>query len=142
MHTSLQRLNQSVIVREDSLAPPTDASMTVCLYELSVVKQCVISITCKGDIFVFSNHVPFAQLINFLSGSFFRFIGESHSLHNFFVAQNLDTIFFVFKKFYKIIFINESCHTEYYAQIMLASTHGRSLSVQIAHIYATSRTWL
>jgi hypothetical protein len=45
MHTSVQTLNQSVIVRFDNLAPPTDASTTVCLYEFSAVKQFINSIT-------------------------------------------------------------------------------------------------
>ena len=45
MHTSLHKLNQSVIVHFDNLAPPTDASTTVCLYEFSAVKHCVNSIT-------------------------------------------------------------------------------------------------
>ena len=38
-------LNHFVIVREDNLAPPTDASTTVCLYELSAAKKSVNSIT-------------------------------------------------------------------------------------------------
>ena len=135
MNTSLQRLNQSEIVRGDNLAPPTHTSMTVCLYEFSVVKQCVINITCKGHIFVFSNHMPFAQLIllcllshtkygNFLSAIFLRFIGKSNSLHNFYK---------------KIIFINDSCHTENYAQIMLAGTHGRSLCSNCPHTSLAAR---
>ena len=39
MHTSLQKLNHFVIIREDNLAPPTDASTTVCLYEFSAAKH-------------------------------------------------------------------------------------------------------
>jgi hypothetical protein len=44
MHTSLQKLNHFVIVREDNLAPPTVASTTVCLYEFSAAEQVLIAL--------------------------------------------------------------------------------------------------
>jgi len=44
MHTSLQKLNHFVVAREDNLAPSTDASTTVCLYEFSAAKQVSIAL--------------------------------------------------------------------------------------------------
>jgi hypothetical protein len=71
MHTSLQKLNHFVIVCEDNLVHPTDASTTVCLYVFSATKQvsiallesshfrvfkprgCDSCISAKGEVYVF-----------------------------------------------------------------------------------------
>ena len=44
MYTSILNLNHFVIARKDNLAPPTDASTTVCLYEFSAAKQVSIAL--------------------------------------------------------------------------------------------------
>ena len=53
MHTSLQKLDHFIIVREDNLVPSTDASATVCLYEYSAAKQVSIALLEKETFLCF-----------------------------------------------------------------------------------------